>query len=55
MKQRGYKEVRYWVADVTSPEFVRRIREEAVALNAADEREHMADLLEELQADVMGD
>ncbi|QAY59803.1 DUF3018 family protein [Microbacterium protaetiae] len=55
MKQRGYKEVRYWVPDLASPEFGRRIREEAAALNAADEREHTAALLDEFQSDVMGE
>lgn len=55
MRQRGYKEVRYWVPDLASPEFARRIREESAALNAADEREQTADLLEDLQADVMGE
>ena len=55
MKQRGYKEVRYWVPDTTSPEFTRRIRDEAVALNAADNREETAGFLDDIQADVMGE
>lgn len=55
MRQRGYKEVRYWVPDTTSPEFARRIRDEAPALNAADNREQTAAFLDEIQADVMGD
>jgi hypothetical protein len=54
MKQRGYKEVRYWVPDTASPEFARRIRNEATALNEADNREQTAAFLDEVQADVLG-
>ena len=54
MKQRGYKEVRYWVPDVSSPEFARRIRDEAAALNDADRRESTAEFLDDIQADAMG-
>lgn len=53
MKQRGYKEVRYWVPDTASPEFARRIRDEAAELNEADRREQTAAFLDEVQADVI--
>lgn len=51
MRERGYKEVRYWVPDVASPEFVERIRNEAAALNEADQREDTANFLDDLQAE----
>lgn len=53
MRERGYKEVRYWVPDVASPEFVRRIRDEAAALNEADRREDPARYLNEIQAETI--
>lgn len=53
MKARGYKEVRYWVPDITSPEFVERLRVESTALNAADRRDATADFLDEVQADTI--
>jgi hypothetical protein len=53
MRQRGYKEVRYWVPDVTSPEFVQRIRHEAAALNEADQREDTAAFLDDVQTAAM--
>lgn len=53
MRQLGYKEVRFWVPDTTSPEFAARIRDEAPALNDADAREHMATFLDDIQADVL--
>lgn len=53
MKARGYKEVRYWVPDVTSAEFVERLRAEFVALNAADRRDATADFLDNVQADTI--
>ncbi|ORB47906.1 hypothetical protein BST40_14645 [Mycobacterium persicum] len=51
MRQRGYKEVRYWVPDVTSPEFIQRIHNEAAALNEADQREDAAKFLDDIQAE----
>lgn len=53
MKARGYKEVRYWVPDVTSAEFLARVRAEFVALNAADRRDATADFLDDVQADTI--
>ncbi len=53
MRQRGYKEVRFWVPDTTSPEFAARIRDEAPALNAADAREQTAEFLDDIQADLL--
>jgi hypothetical protein len=53
MRQRGYKEVRYWVPDVTSPEFVQRIRNEAATLNKADQREDTANFLDDVQTEAM--
>lgn len=53
MKERGYKEVRFWVPDVRSPEFVRRIRAEAVALNEADRADAVAEFLDDVQADTV--
>lgn len=53
MKQRGYKEVRYWVPDVSSAEFIQRIRSEAAALNAADRHAGTAEFLDEVQAEVL--
>lgn len=53
MRERGYKEVRYWVPDVASPEFVERIRDESAALNEADRREDTARLLDDIQAEAM--
>ncbi len=55
MKARGYKEVRYWVPDVTDPAFVRRISEQAPALNEADRSEGTADFLDEVQAETLGE
>lgn len=53
MKERGYKEVRYWVPDITSPEFTRRVRAEASALNEADRQGGMAAFLDAIQADAI--
>lgn len=53
MKARGYKEVRYWVPDVTSAEFVKRLHAESMALNAADRRDGTADFLDDVQADTI--
>ncbi|WP_293053288.1 antitoxin MazE-like protein [Mycobacterium sp.] len=53
MKARGYKEVRYWVPDVTSAEFVERLRAESMALNASDRRDATADFLDDIQADTI--
>ncbi|MEO7124875.1 MAG: antitoxin MazE-like protein [Nakamurella sp.] len=53
MRQRGYKEVRFWVPDTTSGEFAARIRDEAPALNETDTREHTAAFLDDIQADVL--
>ncbi|WP_036409734.1 antitoxin MazE-like protein [Mycobacterium gastri] len=53
MRQRGYKEVRYWVPDVTSPEFIQRIHNEAAALNEADQREDTAKFLDDIQAETI--
>jgi hypothetical protein len=53
MRQRGYKEVRYWVPDVTSPEFVQRIRNEAAPLNETDQREDTAKFLDDVQTEAM--
>lgn len=53
MRQRGYKEVRFWVPDTTSREFAARIRDEAPALNEADMREHTAAFLDDIQSDVL--
>lgn len=53
MRERGYKEVRFWVPDVSSPEFIARIRREAGALNAADRRDDAAEFLADIQADVL--
>lgn len=53
MRARGYKEVRYWVPDVSSPEFARRIRDEAVALNRADADDATAEFLEDVQAETV--
>lgn len=53
MRQRGYKEVRYWAPDTASPEFASRIQREARRLNGADRRDGMADFLDEIQADVL--
>lgn len=53
MRQRGYKEVRFWVPDTTSREFAARIRNEASALNEADARAHTAEFLDDIQADVL--
>ncbi len=55
MRERGYKEVRYWVPDLTSAEFVQRIRQEATALNAADGRAGMAEFLDEIQAETLAE
>ncbi|WP_182348488.1 antitoxin MazE-like protein [Tomitella gaofuii] len=55
MKARGYKEVRYWVPDATDPAFVRRISEQAPALNEADRSEGTADFLDEVQAETLGE
>lgn len=52
MRERGYKEVRYWVPDTGSEEFARQIRSEIPALNAADERDGTAAFLAEIQADL---
>lgn len=53
MRARGYKEVRYWVPDVSSPEFIRRIHGEVAALNEADRRDGTADFLDDIQAEAM--
>jgi hypothetical protein len=53
MKQRGYKEVRYWVPDTASPEFARRIRDEATALNEADSASRQQRSWTKFQADVL--
>lgn len=53
MRERGYKEVRYWVPDVTSAEFVRRLRNEARALNEEDRRDDTAEFLDEIQAETL--
>ncbi len=53
MRQRGYKEVSFWVPDTTSREFAARIRDEAPALNKVDTREHTAAFLDDIQADVL--
>ena len=55
MKERGYKEVRYWIPDVTSTEFVERIHNEAGALNQADRGDETADFLDDVQADTLAD
>ena len=51
MRSRGYKEIRYWVPDVTSDTFAQRIQVEAAALNAADRMTEMADYLDAIQAE----
>lgn len=53
MRQRGYKEVRYWVPDTGSAEFVRRIRDECLALNKADARDDTAAFLDEVQDELL--
>lgn len=55
MKERGYKEVRYWVPDVTSAEFAQRISNEAAALNDADRRTDTAEFLDEIQAEALAE
>lgn len=55
MKARGYKEVRYWVPDVSSPEFARRIHDEAAALNDADRADDVAEFLDDVQADTVAE
>ncbi len=55
MKERGYKEVRYWVPDVTSPEFVRRISNEATVLNDLDRRANTAEFLDDVQAEALSE
>ena len=55
MRERGYKEVRYWVPDLTSAEFVQRIRQEAAAVNEADDRASTAELLDEIQAEALAE
>lgn len=53
MRERGYREVRYWVPDVTSAQFVQRIRQEAAAVNEADRRAATAEFLDEIQAETL--
>lgn len=55
MRQRGYKEVRYWAPDTASPEFASRIRSEIAALNEADQRDRIDEFLDGIQADLMTD
>ena len=53
MKARGYKEVRYWVPDLTSAEFVERLRAECIAINTADQRDATSDFLDDVQANTL--
>lgn len=53
MRERGYKEVRYWAPDTASPEFAGRIRREARVLNEADRRGDTAEFLDGIQSDVL--
>ncbi|MCL2781450.1 MAG: antitoxin MazE family protein [Actinomycetia bacterium] len=55
MKARGYKEVRYWVPDLSSAEFAERIRQEMPALNAAARRDGAAQFLDEVQAETLAE
>lgn len=55
MKQRGYKEVRYWVPDTGSAAFGARIKSEMRALRRADADDGTADFLDEIQSDVLND
>lgn len=55
MRGRGYKEVRYWVPDTSSLEFIQRISAEARALNKVDRREGVAEFLEDVQAEAMSE